>query len=337
LIDLFHLFSLEGQFRPAGSLPYLAFAADFARRSTPRSSYVLHNYGAVQCLDELLARLSPEGFILINDYGIAAAADANETYMYQHFGASTAIGLNFPLLSAYFGDRKDCHWVEPDGDSPRIFSRLLCRDIGLETSDLFRSQFSWESYHRLNQPVEAARKHLKEGRREAALVSYRDALDLQPDNWVLLGEVSRFISAGLHDHEAGLELARRASAINPVSAEMWNTTGDCLVYLNRIDEAERVFLEALRLSPKDAGAEYSLIHILIRRNELESALRLIAKALIDDCTGEYRDRLIQRQAEVLARFDHVRQQRSQMLADRFSGSMSRPPHARATIHGTDIV
>ena len=196
---------------------------------------------------------------------------------------------------------------------------MLCREAGPEIQRLFRNQFSRAAYNQLNQPVETARKHLTEGRREAALIGYRDALSRQPDNWVLLGEVARFVSAGLHDHEAGLELARRALAINPVSAEMWNTMGDCLVYLDRLDEAERAFLEALRLNPKDAGAEYSLIHILVRNNEPDAALRLIAKALIDDRTGEYRERLIQRQAEILARFDHVRQQRAQMLVDRFSG------------------
>ncbi|MEP6535987.1 MAG: SAM-dependent methyltransferase [Bryobacteraceae bacterium] len=321
LIDLFHLFSLEGQFRPASStLPHLDFAVEFARRSNSHSRYVLHNYAALQCLEDLLGRLSPGGFILVNDYGIASAgADANETYSYQHFGASTAIGLNFQLLGAYFGNRGCCYWIEPEGDSPRIFSRMLCREVAPKAAHLFRTIFSRAAHEYLNQPLEAARKHLTEGRREAALVSYREALELQPDNWVLLGEVARFLSAGLHDHEAGLTLARRAAAINPISAEVWNTTGDCLVSLGRIDEAEQAFLEALRLSPREAGARYSLVDILMRRNQMEEALQLIAKVLADDRTGEYRDRLMQRQGEVLARFDHVRQQRSQMLADRLSG------------------
>ncbi len=327
LINLFHLFSLEGEFRPASAaLPYLEFAAEFSHRGSPPCRYLLHNYGAIECLEKLLCRLVPEGFILLNDYGIATAADVNETYTYQHFGASTAIGLNFPLLSAFFTARGGCTWIEPDGDSPRIYTRMLCRDAGPGTQHLFRNQFSKAAYSHLNQPLESARKHLTEGRRETALIGYREALNRQPYNWVLLGEVARFISAGLHDHEAGLELARRATAINPMSAEMWNTRGDCLVYLDRLDEAEQAFLEALRLNPKDAGAEYSLIHILIRKNKPDAALRLIATALIDDRTAEYRERLIQRQAEILASFDHVRQQRAQMLVDRFS-VVAKPGHS----------
>lgn len=320
LIDLFHLFSLDGEFRPVTSaMPYLAHAIEFSQHYSPPYRYVLHNYGAIECLDKLLSRLHVNGFILMSDYGITSSAEVNESYTYQHFGASTAVGLNFELVSTFFKNRQDCSWIEPEGDNPRIYTRLLGHEVSDSMKDRFSNQFSRAAYEQLNQAVETARQNLTDGRREAALISYREALERQPYNWVLLGEVARLVSAGLHEHEAGLELAQRALAINPVSAELWNTVGDCLVYLERLDEAERAFREALRLSPHDAGAEYSLIHILIRKNEPEAALRLIAKTFVDDRTGEYRERLIQRQGEILSRLDHVKQQRAQTLVDRFSG------------------
>lgn len=325
LIDLFHLFSIEGEFRPvaAPGLPRLEFAVQFSQRSNPPLRHVLHNYGAMECLDTLLDCLHPHGVILVNDYGLALPTDAGETYMHQHFGASTAIGLNFPLLKSYFTDRGASYWVEPDGDSPRIYSRMLCRSAGEETRRVFRNRFSRAAYDWANQPLDAARTHLKEGRLEAALCAYRDAVSRQPGNWVLLTEVARFVSAALHEHEPGLDLVRRALALNPASGETWNTLGDVLICLERVPEAEQAFLEALRLNPRDAGARYGLVHILMRKNEPDAALHTIADALAHDKTGEYRDRLLQRQSEILARGDQVRQQRGQMLADRFSGIVRR--------------
>ena len=38
---------------------------------------------------------------------------------------TTAVGLNFPLLKAYFADGGRCQWVEPAEDNGRIYSRLL--------------------------------------------------------------------------------------------------------------------------------------------------------------------------------------------------------------------
>jgi tetratricopeptide (TPR) repeat protein len=200
---------------------------------------------------------------------------------------------------------------------------MLCRDTGPATLSTFRDRFSRTAYDWVNQPLETARAHLKEGREEAALSEYREALARQPDNWVLLAEAARFVSAGLHEHEAALALARRALALNPASAELWSTAGDCLVFLDRLEEAEQSFLEALRLNPRDAGPRYSLVHILMRRQETGAALRMIAEALIDDKNGEYRERLLQRQGEILGRMDHVRQQRTRMLVNRFSGTARR--------------
>jgi tetratricopeptide (TPR) repeat protein len=141
----------------ARAIPYIDFAVEFARE---HPGHVLHNYGAIQCLEGLLGLLRPGGFILINDYGhVEPAPEAD--FEHQRFSKATGVGLNFPLLKAYFGEgrgRPDggavtpgqhgleirptgtcgssdhssvaAHhsalmWLEPEEDAGHIYSRLL--------------------------------------------------------------------------------------------------------------------------------------------------------------------------------------------------------------------
>ena len=60
---------------------------------------LLHNFGAIQCLERLVGLLHPQGFILINDYGQTQANDADD-FQHQRFSRSTAVGINFPPRAA---------------------------------------------------------------------------------------------------------------------------------------------------------------------------------------------------------------------------------------------
>src|SRR5205807_1294858 len=70
LLELYGLIAAEYEYHPVdpGALPHGEFAVAFARENTGR---VLHNYGALDCLERLLEMLHPEGLILVNDYGQA--------------------------------------------------------------------------------------------------------------------------------------------------------------------------------------------------------------------------------------------------------------------------
>jgi len=80
------------------AIPYLDFAVKFARQHGKR---VVHNYGAIQCLERLLGLLHPGGFILMNEYGMTKISEEDD-FEHQRFSQTTAVGLNFPLLKAYF-------------------------------------------------------------------------------------------------------------------------------------------------------------------------------------------------------------------------------------------
>ncbi len=68
LLEVYGLFASEYDYRPvdASTLPYGNFALEFAQRMSKR---MLHNFGALQCLEKLLGLVHDDGMILINDYG----------------------------------------------------------------------------------------------------------------------------------------------------------------------------------------------------------------------------------------------------------------------------
>src|SRR5262249_10027179 len=102
LLEVFGLVASESDYRPVdvAALPCGAFAAGFARAHARR---LLHNHGAIQSLERLLPLMHPQGFLLVNDYGQTQVASYDE-FEHQRFAQATAVGLNFPLLKAYFGD-----------------------------------------------------------------------------------------------------------------------------------------------------------------------------------------------------------------------------------------
>ena len=156
-------------------------------------------------------------------------------------------------------------------------------------------------------------------------MAYEEALGRQPYNWALMNEVAHFLTFSLRDPFAGVQMARAALACNPAcSADLWNMLGDSLFELGRVEESRRAFLRALRIKPDDARAHYNLTFVHLRAREYEAALRRIAEALARDRAGTYRDRLLQTQADVLARLTRRHQQESLRTADRVSARPDPP-------------
>src|SRR5262249_55946596 len=197
LLEVYGLLAKEYDYRPVdrGAVPYGEFARAFGQAHPGR---VVHNYGALGCLERLLELLRDDGFLLLNDYGPTQAEGADEPE-HQRFSHATFIGVNFPLLQAYFtkastptphGYAGKCGWVEPTGEEPRFTARLSGPQPGAAPLARFGECFSRAHREGLAQPVRQARTAGQAGRFETAAAAYRLALERQPGNWVLLNEVA---------------------------------------------------------------------------------------------------------------------------------------------------
>jgi tetratricopeptide (TPR) repeat protein len=311
LLEVYGLFASEYDYRPvdALSLPYGEFALEYGRRTTKR---LLHSYGAIQSLERLLEMTHPDAFILANDYGQTQTTRDDE-FEHQRFSLATFVGVNFPLLKAYF-DGGRCQVIEPTSDGGGIHSRLLSKKPSPETVTRFFERFGDQAKQRADEPVQRARACLKSGRFELAANYYREALSVQPRNWVLLNEISMFLTFQLRDPKAGIDMAKAALALNPTcSADLWNTLGDGLYEFGRTTEARSAYLKAQSVNPSDVRSRYNLAWVFARERDFPAALESIALALSLDKTGEFRDRLLHKQQEILAHLAQRHQQEYLLL------------------------
>jgi tetratricopeptide (TPR) repeat protein len=76
--------------------------------------------------------------------------------------------------------------------------------------------------------------------------------------------------------------------------------GDGLFENGRYAEARSAYLKALEVNDSDVRARYNLAWVFQREKNYPAALDMIAQALVLDKLGQYRDRLLQKQSEVVA-------------------------------------
>jgi len=322
LLEVYGLFASEYDYRPVdvATLPHGKFALEFAQRMSKR---MLHNYGAIRCLEKLLDLVHDDGMILINDYGQTQVTRDDE-FEHQRFSLATFVGVNFPLLKEFFSDKAKYQWIEPSGDGRGIHSRLLGRKFGSDTVLRFYERFGDAANAKLQEPLHKARACIKMGRFELAATFYREALDQQPSNWVLLNEISMFLTFNLRDVKAGIDMAKAAIGLNPTcSAELWNTLGDGLYEWGRTEEARSAYHKALAVNSTDVRSRYNLAWVHTRLKDYPAALDMIAQAMSLDKTGEFRDRLLHKQQEVLAHLAQKNQQEYLLLINLVSKYASR--------------
>jgi tetratricopeptide (TPR) repeat protein len=312
ILEVYGLFASEYDYRPVDvkQLPFGDFALEVARKYGKR---VLHNYGAIQCLERLLELTHDRGFILINDYGQTMMTREDE-FEHQRFSLATFVGVNFQLLETYFGESKKACWERPMGEAQGIHSRLLGRQPDHGTRVRFTECFSADAQDKLHEPIQKARECAKVGRFEMAAMFYNQALERQPRNWVLLNEVSMFLTFSLRDLKAGIDMAKVALSLNPsCSSELWNTLGDGLFEFGRDEEARSAYQRAMEVNESDVRARYNLAWVHTRQGNFSSALAVIGEGLALDKTGEYRDRFLHKQQEALAKLGMRNQQEYLLL------------------------
>jgi tetratricopeptide (TPR) repeat protein len=202
----------------------------------------------------------------------------------------------------------------------------LSYGIGAETVRVFAERFGKAGWEAGQERWMAARANLQHGRVEAALSAYHEAIERQPGNWMLLNEVAGFLIYTLRNPAAGVAMAKKAIELNPAcSAVLWNTLGDAWFEMGKMPEAKGAYLRALRVNASDVQARYNLAWVYLNERRYQAALAVVAEALALDETGEYWERLVKKQNEILGRLQQRNQHKQFLLANRVSSKTAVEP------------
>jgi hypothetical protein len=259
------------------------------------------SYGALDAIDRWTAQLAPDGCVLVRDYGPVSKEEVAAHAAPQRFGASTAVGVNFPLLEHHV-EKNGWIVLAPEGDAARpIHVRLLYRGERRRVRTAFLQAFAVSGDEFAEQPSVDALEHSRAGRNDEALRCFKIAVERSPRNWFVIGSAAEFVGLQLHDFTSALELARAAIELNPYySAWLWNVLGDCLYCLERFDEAHEAYLQAARIDPDDVRTNLNLAYTWLQSGQLHNSLQAIARGLARDGDGVHRQRLLDKQQHVLA-------------------------------------
>lgn len=219
----------------------------------------------------------------------------------QRFGGSAALGLNFPFLDHHFVAQGSVV-VRPEQDERLpIHTRMIARRPMDETSRAFHAIFDWQAQRAGQGPQEEARQRIDAGAFEAARQKYETALTHRRHDWVLLGEIAEFLIRQVEDFESGRAIASAALAINPwYSVWLWNVHGDALYALGRFPEAHETYLKAEQMEPQDPRTLLNLGYSYAQVGETRAALESLGRGLAHDRGGVFRDRLLEKQQQILA-------------------------------------
>jgi len=291
LFSLTNLFEVEAAFLPCDRNYTFRDEALEAFGDSPR---VVLNHGAMDCITQLLPALDPAGFIAFSDFGIV---DSNAPVSYSNalkFGSSTAIGLHFPVLARFATSIGAELITAQEREGNNLHYRLLVKNPIPQTSDQFVKCYGAADWS-------GAQPHIQAGAIAEAKRVYESALEKYPNDWSLLGEVAEFLVRQVFDYEAGLQMAKAALAVNPwYSTWLWNVYGDSLYGLQRHSDAVAAYKIAEEMSPRDVRTQVNLSYGYFVVGDHEAALTAIAKGFAHDSRGEYRDRLREKQQQILA-------------------------------------
>jgi tetratricopeptide (TPR) repeat protein len=279
----------------------------------------LHSYGALQCLDACCQLLRPGGLMIIADYGHTANDLRSEVFEYQHFGGSIAIGVNFAELQALVSNHVDHQWFAPEEEIEQIIYRAVGHRLSAEVADSVRQTFSKKRLEALVRPVVEGMALAEKNQLEAARWSFYKAFNEQPRNWVVVNAVASFFAYQLKDYDRAARIADYGLAMNPISVELWNVRGDCHYYRDRYDEAESAFRKAIALNPWDIRGRYNLAFVLADTSRTAEALAVLGEALGLDRDGDFREKLLQKQSDLLTQMERTYNEERLRLANRFRG------------------
>ena len=276
--------------------------------------YLLHD-GAGRCLDRCMSLLAPGGFVAVRDYPFLADVPERETQpLFQVFGGSTAVGLDFRFLEGR-ARRRGWTLVAPEEDDEDIRTRILAPSLPEEAVADFRRLFGARATDAAKKLADRARSFVSAGFTSAALDAYRQLLAERPDHWGLHAEAAKLLNT-LGDHASAAAVARAGLEANPISPELMSELGDAHFLAGEVAEAHRWFAAICELAPGAPMGHFNISFTLGRQGRHDKALAAVAAGLALDRKGEWRERLLARQAELLTELDRERRREAAKTQDR---------------------
>jgi tetratricopeptide (TPR) repeat protein len=252
--------------------------------------WVLHSAGALHSLQKTLEVLRKDGFALYRDYGPATAARANGNHLYQHYGATTAVGINHFALDAWFatpgddGQPRAQVSVPPGEGEASIKNRLLSRAALPQTRQAFDARFDPKAFETLETLIAEARGRADQPR--DSMEAYRVALQLERDNWMLLGEAGEAALRRARHPELAHMLLTEALRINPwYAGGTWNSLGDLYWSQGRIEDARQAYERAVQANPESFRGYLNLSDVCRRQGDHARAVEMAAMAIARDVDG----------------------------------------------------
>ena len=288
--------------------------------------WVLHSAGAQASLGRTLQVLRNNGILLFRDYGPATAERANGNHLYQHYGATTAFGINHFALKAWLetpdadGKRLATVSVPPAEGEASIKTRLISRAELPRTRASFALQFDPRSFDNLETVMQQARGQVSAADGQP-MDHYRKALQLERDNWMLLGEAGDIAFRRDRNLELGHLLLSEALRINPwYSASTWNSLGDLFWVKGEFVQARGAYEEATKNNPEHFRAYLNLADCCLREGDWAGAVENAAKALAKDSEGTESQRALEVVQEASKRLGEYRERAARYRKERQAGS-----------------
>lgn len=288
--------------------------------------WVLHSAGAQRSIGRTLEVLRSDGLLLFRDYGPATAERANGNHLYQHYGATTAFGINHLALQAWVqapgedGKPRGIVSVPPGEGEASIKTRLISKAPLPRTRAAFALQFDPRAFETLEGVVQEARNQLgKQGGQPTEL--YRKALQMERDNWMLLGEAGEM--AFRHDRQAELShmLLTEALRINPwYAASTWNALGDLFWVQQEFGQARGAYEEATKANPEHFRGYLNIADCCLREGDWAGAVEHAAKALARDADGTESARALETLQRAAKQLSEMRERAARYRKERQAGT-----------------
>jgi tetratricopeptide (TPR) repeat protein len=117
-----------------------------------------------------------------------------------------------------------------------------------------------------------------EGKLEAAIAEYREALCIRPDYFQATCDLGVALDRR-GDTDAAVAYLREADRLRPSNARVHLNLGEALAHQGHLDEAVALYREGLRLQPNFPNLHFSLGVALLRQRKVDEAIEELTKAV----------------------------------------------------------